>query len=87
MARGITLENSMKLLLDFHYSHWLADSENQWIPLSWRKSEHEDKIWGSHWTQGELWMNSDENWEETENRSLFDRNAQALEGIDALVNL
>merc|ERR1711957_653780 len=28
--------NSMKLLLDFHYSHWWADPENQWIPLDWR---------------------------------------------------
>jgi len=42
--------------------------------------------WGSHWTQGKLWMNSDENWEETENRSLFDYNAQALKGIDALID-
>jgi arabinogalactan endo-1,4-beta-galactosidase len=41
--------------------------------------------WGSHWTQPNLWINSDETWEETENRSLFDSNAQALKGIDALI--
>jgi len=43
--------------------------------------------WGAHWTQAERWMNSEETlWEETENRSLFDANAQALKGIDALIN-
>ena len=41
--------------------------------------------WGSHWTQPNLWINSDETWEETSNRSLFDSNAQALKGIDALI--
>ena len=43
--------------------------------------------WGSHWTQPEVWMNSDETWQETANRSLFDENAQALKAIDALVGL
>jgi len=44
--------------------------------------------WGSHWTRSHLWMNntSNETWEETSNRSLFDANAQALKGIDALIN-
>ena len=41
--------------------------------------------WGSHWTQAYRWMNSNETWEETGNRSLFDANAQALKGIDALI--
>lgn len=35
MARDIVKQNSMKLLLDFHYSHWWADDENQLIPLEW----------------------------------------------------
>ena len=42
--------------------------------------------WGSHWTQANRWMNSNETWEETGNRSLFDANAQALKGIDALIS-
>lgn len=44
--------------------------------------------WGSHWTQSHLWMNnaSNETWEETGNRSLFNTNAQALKGIEALIN-
>ena len=28
-----------KLLLDFHYSHWWADGDNQWCPLSWRDKD------------------------------------------------
>lgn len=42
--------------------------------------------WGSHWTQANRWMKSNETWEETGNRSLFDTNAQALKGIDALIS-
>jgi arabinogalactan endo-1,4-beta-galactosidase len=38
MAREIMLTNKMKLLLDFHYSHWWADPENQLIPTSWRST-------------------------------------------------
>jgi len=41
--------------------------------------------WGSHWTQANRWMNSNETWEETGKRALFDANAQALKGIDALI--
>jgi arabinogalactan endo-1,4-beta-galactosidase len=41
--------------------------------------------WGSHWTQPELWMKSNETWQEAANRSLFDQNAQATKAIDALV--
>lgn len=53
-----------------------------------RDYDHDTAIfyWGSHWTQEKLWMNSDVSWEETENRSLFNKNAQALKGIDALVD-
>ena len=36
MARDIVHKNSMKLLLDFHYSHWWADPEHQKVPLQWR---------------------------------------------------
>ena len=36
MAREIVHNSSMKLLLNFHYSHWWADQENQWIPLDQR---------------------------------------------------
>jgi len=42
---------------------------------------------GSHWTQPERWMNSNETWQEAANRSLFDENAQALKAIDALVGV
>ena len=31
-----------KLLLDFHYSHWWADPDNQWIPNNWKASNHND---------------------------------------------
>ena len=41
--------------------------------------------WGSHWTQPELWMKSNETWQDAANRSLFDQNAQAVKAIDALV--
>lgn len=37
MAEFIKHKYGMKLLLDFHYSHWWTDGSNQWIPLSWRK--------------------------------------------------
>jgi len=30
-------EQNLKILLDFHYSHWWADPENQWTPLTWRE--------------------------------------------------
>lgn len=42
MARDIVLKHNMKLLIDFHYSHWWTSPRHQWIPLGWRAGKHGD---------------------------------------------
>ena len=34
----------LKILLDFHYSHWWCDGTNQWSPDRWRVPRHSDTI-------------------------------------------
>jgi arabinogalactan endo-1,4-beta-galactosidase len=40
MARDVKHKFKLKLLLDFHYSHWWVDGQNQWSPDRWRTSYH-----------------------------------------------
>lgn len=41
MARDVK-KFKFKFLLDFHYSHWWADGQNQWTPDHWRAENNTD---------------------------------------------
>lgn len=40
MALDVKQTYKLKLLLDFHYSHWWVDGTNQWSPDRWRTAYH-----------------------------------------------
>ncbi|KAL3914244.1 MAG: hypothetical protein SGILL_006181 [Bacillariaceae sp.] len=40
LARDAKQQYKLKFLLDFHYSHWWVDGENQWSPDRWRTTYH-----------------------------------------------
>jgi arabinogalactan endo-1,4-beta-galactosidase len=37
-------KHKMKFLLDFHYSHWWADGDNQWTPDHWRTENNNTDV-------------------------------------------
>jgi arabinogalactan endo-1,4-beta-galactosidase len=44
MAREAKLQYGFRVLLDFHYSHWWTDGENQWSPPRWRFPENDTEV-------------------------------------------
>ena len=44
MSREAKLKYGFRILLDFHYSHWWSDRENQWSPQRWRFPENDTEV-------------------------------------------